>query len=132
MLMKLGRGIVRVAGLHPLATTTHVAMKEEVKPVTATSDGMLQRCEDLNAVYEEKDELNETAITLVRDRTTGYNSDSKVVTGNSKQKRHETKMNGLEQVERGHNAYCATLEYRNLVEYLDSITAGRYCLQGFC
>jgi hypothetical protein len=42
------------------------------------------------------------------------------------------KMHDLEQVDRAHGAYCATLEYRNLVEYLDLTTTGRYYLQGFC
>ena len=40
-------------------------------------------------------------------------------------------MNDLGRVERAHNAYCATLEYRNLVEYLVSAITGRCHLQGF-
>jgi hypothetical protein len=40
-------------------------------------------------------------------------------------------MNDREQVQHAHNAYCAALEYHNLVEYLDSTTVGFHYLQGF-
>jgi hypothetical protein len=65
MLMKLGCDIVRAADLHPIATTIHDEMEEEVKTATATFDNMLQHCEDLNAIYEKEDEFSEIAITLV-------------------------------------------------------------------
>ena len=40
-------------------------------------------------------------------------------------------MNDREQVQHAHNAYCAALEYHNLVEYLDLNTTGRHYLRGF-
>ena len=52
MLMRLGRGIVGAAGLHLLATTNHDKMDQEAETETATVDNILQRCEDLNAIYE--------------------------------------------------------------------------------
>ena len=52
--------------------------------------------------------------------------------GDNKQERHEMMMNDLEQIERTYNAYCVTLKYRNLVEYLDPTTAWRRYLQAFC
>jgi hypothetical protein len=67
MLMKLGRSTVRTADLHPYATTAHDEMEEEVKPATATLNTMIQRCEDLNIIYEKKDEFSEIALTLVQD-----------------------------------------------------------------
>ena len=65
MLMKLGCGIVRAASLHPLATTNYDKMEEEVKTATATFDIMLQRYENLNTIYEKKNEFSEISITLV-------------------------------------------------------------------
>jgi hypothetical protein len=54
-----------------------------------------------------------------------------VVADDNRQEHPKTMMNDLEQVERVHNAYCATLKYRNLVEYLDPTTIGRHYLQDF-
>jgi hypothetical protein len=65
MLLKLGCGIAKAAGLHPLATTDHVKMEEDVKTVTATFDNILRCCEALHTIFEKEDEFGEIAITLV-------------------------------------------------------------------
>ena len=110
--MKLGHSIMRLAGLCPLATTINDVTKEEVETTTTTFGNMLRRCGDINIIYEKEDEFSESAVTLVQDQTAGYNSDNTDVEGNNQQDFHTMTVTDLEQVERAHNAYRATLEYR--------------------
>ena len=96
--MKLGCDIVRAADLHPIATTIHDEMEEEVKAASVTSGNTLQRCEDLNlnVVYKKEDEFSKIPITLVRDQTAGYNSDNNVIEGNNQPELHAMTMDDLE------------------------------------
>ena len=107
--MKLGCNNVRAADLPWLDTTVHDKMEDKVETATATFDTMIRRCEDLNAICAKEDEISEIASALVQDQSAAYNSDDYVMADNAQQERHEMTMNDLEQVQRAHNTYCATL-----------------------
>ena len=75
MLFKYGKVIKVTAKMHPLATTAYSEMEQEVKQAAATYMPMLQYSGDLDVICKEEGRLKELVISLVWEKTAGYNLD---------------------------------------------------------
>jgi hypothetical protein len=121
VLVKLGRDIMTIVGLHFSATTEPDGVEEEVRLTTTTYKDFLQWSGDIEHIFDKESPFKLTVIALFWDKIVGYNLDDVLDSTHDRQQPYIRHYNRTMQIERAHFAYRENLELKTLYQHLTNI-----------